>query len=526
MGTSEYQVVGIIRWPLTNKLIMHFKLLIKASLTTLILASGLVLAVLLARAATADIYHRRAQGFVESQNHVAGILSLEKKAIYASPRWEDLALSAECYTGIAALEKNPASKLEDLSQARKSLEQAVLLNPWEGNLWHDLALADWRLSIFKGREHLIRDVEKNFEKALDLDPHNGKFQYALIDYYLLSGKISTSYSLVAELAATFPSSYRYLKTRPQWPLIKKEFLKGLAEAEKNILTAYSALETTADYYADQEDWPNAVKYAGLLLAFSGPDTPPNSYFRLGGYYLKERKFPEAREAFLNGLVKAEEPYDVIVGLAGRFHRENALPLFIDLAKEMAGKNQKIGFNLPEILGRAYYLAQDWDQAEKNLEKALKQNDSADIHALLARIGLNRKDWDMAERESRRAADLTPGNPEYQFILSQAQHQQGRSLDALLTLGLAINLSAAPKASYFNYQGWINWKLARYPQAINSWKKAGSLDPKNPAYIKQIGQAYEKMGETSSAANFFKAAQVLLIKVTDYKIVSKKIRNVL
>src|SRR2546425_2335752 len=116
------------------------------------------------------------------------------------------------------------------------------------------------------------------------------------------------------------------------------------------------------------------------------------------------------------------------------------------------------------------------QARQWAEKALKLDDTlAEPHVALARVAQQEWDWEGAEREYRRAIELSPSYPAariwyaiYLYAMQRfeeavAQAQRAQTLDPVSPL---INTWAG--ATYF-YAG-------RAEEAMASWQKALELDP--------------------------------------------------
>src|SRR5256712_10506766 len=116
------------------------------------------------------------------------------------------------------------------------------------------------------------------------------------------------------------------------------------------------------------------------------------------------------------------------------------------------------------------------QARQWAEKALKLDDTlAEPHVALARVAQQEWDWEGAEREYRRAIELSPSYPAariwyaiylyamLRFEEAVAQAQRAQQLDPASPL---INTWAG--AAYF-YAG-------RAEEAMASWQKALELDP--------------------------------------------------
>jgi serine/threonine-protein kinase len=149
----------------------------------------------------------------------------------------------------------------------------------------------------------------------------------------------------------------------------------------------------------------------------------------------------------------------------------------------------------------------WPKAEWAVTKALELDDQlAEAHLDLAALKMvYYLDWVGAERESKRAIELSPGFDEirytYSFFLVAMRRFRGAIAE-----GKRWRAIRFPSASAGI---WATPCTARsYDKAIRQYKKAIDLDPNDASVREALGDTYERKGQYQEAVEQWAKAMVL------------------
>lgn len=107
-------------------------------------------------------------------------------------------------------------------------------------------------------------------------------------------------------------------------------------------------------------------------------------------------------------------------------------------------------------------------------------------------------WDLAEKDLQKALSLEPNHPYVLNYLGYSWADQGRNLkEALNMITKAVNIR--PNDGYIvDSLGWVYFKLGEYDQAVKHLKMAVSLMPEDPTLNDHLGDAYWKVGDKHKA----------------------------
>jgi len=161
--------------------------------------------------------------------------------------------------------------------------------------------------------------------------------------------------------------------------------------------------------------------------------------------------------------------------------------------------------------KACLLAEDLKEAQKHIDNAIKSNpDNAEF---IFRRGIlyNKKgQFDKAGDDFAKSLALATTNSlkvQIYLNLGATQLKLETFEPALESYKKALELSPR-NPSIYNYKGYANYKLGFFTDAINDYNNAIDLDPNNAASYYNRGMAYFKSSEKSKAClDFHKSCQL-------------------
>ena len=115
------------------------------------------------------------------------------------------------------------------------------------------------------------------------------------------------------------------------------------------------------------------------------------------------------------------------------------------------------------------------------------------HAVLAQVGfLWDWNWPAAEKEFKRAIELTPGDPEIHHMYAHYLGAMGRFSDALAESQRLLEIDPLSPASR-NHLGWHYLYAHEFDKAIEQYKLVLAVDPNFAEAHRQLGEAYAEKG---------------------------------
>jgi len=460
--------------------------------------------------AVADIYASMAEKKFEAKDYTAADQYLHRSLSYRDTNPEYHALQALALYERARETPDLEAAKELLRQALEQLSRSVELNPLEGNAWHDMAQACWWLSRFPGCEGEYKKAESNFLKALETDPNNGKFLFAVVNYYLSGPKPEECAPYLKRLAMAHPSAYHHLKENPNWTeSFRDTFREGLKDVPETALTGRRALSMLGFMAGEEKDWGAGIAYTREFIRSSGADISSDPYVTLGLFLLKLPNQPEARTAFLQALKLSKTREQTLLAILSPCIQSDALDLHLDLCRETATFDATVRNRLPLILGRAYFYANKMEEAQHYFQQSVQARDTAEARRYLAEIAFRKGDWDAAEIQSQRATVIEPNNSQNHFLFARSLEAQKKYKSALGAIAEAIRLARPPREGYYTMQGTLCWALKDYNGAIEAWKSGHQLAPQNADTLRRIAEAYRMMHDYPLAEHYYLAALELL-----------------
>jgi tetratricopeptide (TPR) repeat protein len=293
------------------------------------------------------------------------------------------------------------------------------------------------------------------------------------------------------------------------------------------------LGKTAEAKADlQEVLNNSPRSAGAMV-------------NLAKVFIAEKNAAEALKLYGNALAADAKNFDALSGMIGVLNRQKQFVQAHAKTDEFLAKNA----DRKDVSAAIHYLKSDVFMAERNNEaaeaelkkvmeldenylpaysayaalliaknqtdpaieqyrKAVAKKPSAALFTLIGMLEEARGNSAEAEKNYRRALDLTPDSPIAANNLAWliADHGQGNLDEALRLAQSAVNRHSNV-AGYYDTLGWVYFKKGLYSPAVEQLKKAIALDEaeakrtggaSNPAYRLRLGTALASSGDKFSA----------------------------
>jgi tetratricopeptide (TPR) repeat protein len=482
----------------------------KALLSLILLCFFLIASYRIYHLVVADIHASIAERKFEAKDYTAAEHHMSRSISHDDSNPDYYYLQAQSLYALAKETPGFRDAQGLLRQALEQFQKSVELNPREGNAWHDLAQTSWWLSRFPGYEGEYQKVEVYLQKALATDPNNGKFLFAMVNYYLSSPKPEDCLPCLRRLAIVYPKAYHHLKENANWTgSFRDSYKEGLKAAIENPLTGRQALNMLGYLASEEEDWGSAIAYTEEFIRRSGLDNPSDSYITLGLYCLRGQDQPQARAAFLQALKLSKTRELTLLSILSPCVQSNALDLYLDLCGETAAFDAAVRSRLPLILGKAYFQGNHMEEAQGCFQQSVQTKETAEARRYLAEIAFRKKDWDAAEIQSQRATILEPVNSHNYFLFARSLEAQKKYKSALEAVSQAIRHAQPPDESYYAMQGALCWTLRDHGCAIEAWKAAHQLAPQNADTLRRIAEAYRMIHDFSHAEQYYLAALELI-----------------
>jgi serine/threonine-protein kinase len=147
-----------------------------------------------------------------------------------------------------------------------------------------------------------------------------------------------------------------------------------------------------------------------------------------------------------------------------------------------------------------------DAAATNREGIERHPDNPIFYDGLGTIHFEQADYAQAETLFRKSVEMAPDNPVGYANLSAAQHMQGRTSDAVLTVQQGLRIG--PNRGLYNNLGTYLYFLGQYPQAAEAFEKLLKLEGNSQHFLiwGNLGDAYRwTAGKEEEARNAYRLA---------------------
>ena len=328
------------------------------------------------------------------------------------------------YFELGAL-KPDAEDASGLSRkSRESYREAAAINPLDAQAAYGIARAEVRLAeLYRYAHPENKDTPHKpglyFEEAIRLRPNGILYRYAYARYLHQNGRNHELTSAIRELARIYPPSYNYFRKEAFWSSPVKEACKeGLEEAVKEKISPRSARMALSSMAARDQQWPAAILRYKEALRYKAFDNKPGNYIHLGGLYLKNGQFEEARTRFFRALNMSRSRDKEMARLYHLYRSQKQSERFERFYRD-ADRTLILPIGAEILLARTLMDLKQYNQARRILTERVQKRPDAAAYYWLARIAQAEKDWDAMELAIQKATVLEPENSGYHRLFSQA-----------------------------------------------------------------------------------------------------------
>ena len=388
--------------------------------------------------------------------------------------------------------------------------RASFYSPIDAEIAYGLARAENRLGLLY---HTLQPEDKNnpydalpyFEKAIRLRPNSITFNYAMARYLYQRGDYKALLKTVRTMARIYPPVYSYLKKEPFWSTQVKEAVEsGLIDAIHNRFSTASAQENMAFLLEENKEWDKAISHYQKALELKKDNISAEDYMNLGRLFLENNRITDAQLNFTKALYVSPSVERTFSAIGRIFKDTNHIDDYYAFYQET---NSRFLLSPEMQITSACYLMdmKQYHRAKRILTDLNKQNPDARAYYWLARISETEKDFDAMELQIQKATVLDPSNMNYRQMFLGLLKRLGKLDTAEKEIGLMIQNSDNPSPRLFDERAKLRRNRNDYTGAIEDWKSAIRLAPKNAAFCADIAEVYMKLGNLPLAIKYYQQA---------------------
>jgi adenylate cyclase len=143
--------------------------------------------------------------------------------------------------------------------------------------------------------------------------------------------------------------------------------------------------------------------------------------------------------------------------------------------------------------------QSMSNAFELAQKALSIDFSmAPAHVLLGYIYLFKRQYEKGIAETKKAVEVNPNYADGYSHIARLLHYVGRNEEAVELINKAMRLNPFPPSFYYYQLGYCYFTMEQYEQAIEEFKKAIDLEPKNQPALVGLAASYSSLGRDEEA----------------------------
>jgi tetratricopeptide (TPR) repeat protein len=409
------------------------------------------------------------------------------------------------------IEQNSALEAFYYAQnAKDEYVRASFYNPMDAEIAYGLARAENHLELLYQTLH---PKEKNnpydalpyFDKAIRLRPNSISFHYAMARYLYQHDDNDALFKTVRDMARIYPPVYHYLKKEPFWYSRVKEAVKsGLLDAIHQQLSTASAHENLAFLLEEDKEWDKAISHYQKALELKKDTISAEDYLNLGRLFLESNQIKDAQLNFIKGLYVSPSIEKTFSTIGRIFKDTNHVDDYYAFYQET---NSRFSLSPEMQITSAHFLIdlKQYNRARRILKEINQQSPDAQAFYWLARISEIEKDFNAMELQIQKATVLDPSNMNYRRMFYGLLKRLGKLDTAEREIGLMIQNSDTPSPGLFDQRAKLRRNRNDYTGAVEDWKSAIRLAPKNAAFYANIAEVYMKLGNLPQALKYYQQA---------------------
>lgn len=398
------------------------------------------------------------------------------------------------------------------------LERAVKSTSSDPQFWLQLGEVYTKLSLKEGEETVdaesLGKINPIYEKALACGKNNPEIITKVADYYVLSKQVKAAiplYKSVIDASQEDTSSEALLAVMDKLArslLISGKRAEAIAVLEqmvKDSPTRYETYELLGELYSGSNEYPKAIaSYQQALLIDS---SQPQNYLKIADLQLQCRRPAEAVKTLTDARARfpglAQMTYSLAIALSQAKQHTLALSTFEEALQEAKNSNEAlINATFYFAYGTAAEQAGDLERAATLLHKCIELDPSNAAQAcnylgyMWVEHGINLPE---AQNLIKRALALDPENGAYLDSLGWYFYKTGKYDEALTNLQKAVEQVKPEDPIVDEHLGDVYAAKGDIPKAVETWKKALSLDQTNKALAEKIGKAQQTVTAAPQSA---------------------------
>ena len=352
-------------------------------------------------------------------------------------------------------------------------------------------------------------ARENLSRAVELNPQNPKARLPLAQFLVRMGDYDGALKKIDEALRIAPKNLELLLAKAEILSAKKD-TKGMQAALMKVKEAH-------------------------------PENPIG-YYRLGEYFLMQKKYDDAIREFEQAMKKGGEGFQVLSAIIGAYNTQGKPERAISRLKSILEEKPSHPF-AHELLAEVYITKKQYPDAEKELLEAVKADPKWNVpYRNLANLYLVRGEFPKAEEIYKRGLQAMPEDAELLLHLAQSYEATRDAYKAIITYeqllqkypsfemaannlaslladrkgdasslkrakALAQHFETSPQPAFRDTLGWVYYKSGETDKAVTMLKEVVKQAPAIPIFRYHLGMAYLKQGNVVEAkANLAKAVE--------------------